>query len=230
MHVGRHQWREDGAPSLPWSIHRIDHAEYPLARMKTGTPVRLDKRTYILRNRRAARRERLPPVSSWGPQQATATALLDLLPNEEAHAILRADIANSPLFNGQIQSTGTLLPVGRDQTGHLSRQRPPSLVHRTEGEDTNEMTSTASPRPCRWRRSSMPAPIPACAMPRFIAGLCHRVRLLRPHTDDTHRESKVVPGSSLPDRSTAPRATRRPADRVRGRHQRSPACGGGERL
>ena len=60
--------------------------------------------------------------------------------NEEVHRILRDDLANSPLFNGQIKSTGprycpsieTKLAVFPDRDHH-------PLFIEPEGEDTNEM-------------------------------------------------------------------------------------------
>lgn len=110
--------------------------------MKTGTPVRLDKRTIHFEDT-----EEQPGDTDWhqfsfsGVQHA-----LKQLPcwtcntNEEVHRILKDDIANSPLFNGQIKSTGprycpsieTKLVVFPDRDHH-------PLFIEPEGENTNEM-------------------------------------------------------------------------------------------
>lgn len=43
--------------------------------------------------------------------------------NEEAHNVLRNGLADSPLFNGQIQSIGRAIALARNEDRHLPRQR-----------------------------------------------------------------------------------------------------------
>lgn len=144
MHVGRHQVAGGrcAEPAVEHLTESITRWGIRSARMKTGTPVRLDKRTIHFEDTEEQPGENdFHQFSYMGP-----TRKLQQLPcwtcytNEEAHAILRADIANSPLFNGQIQSTGprycpsveTKLVTFPDKDHH-------PLFIEPEGEDTNEM-------------------------------------------------------------------------------------------
>ena len=144
MHVGRHQVAGGrcAEPAVEHLTESITRWGIRSARMKTGTPVRLDKRTIHFEDTEEQSGENdFHQFSYMGP-----TRKLQQLPcwtcytNEEAHAILRADIANSPLFNGQIQSTGprycpsveTKLVTFPDKDHH-------PLFIEPEGEDTNEM-------------------------------------------------------------------------------------------
>jgi tRNA uridine 5-carboxymethylaminomethyl modification enzyme len=144
MHIGHHKVA-GGRIAEPASYHlteSITRWGVRSGRMKTGTPVRLDKRTIHFEDT-----EEQPGDTDWhqfsymGVQHA-----LKQLPcwtcntNEEVHRILRDDLANSPLFNGQIKSTGprycpsieTKLAVFPDRDHH-------PLFIEPEGEDTNEM-------------------------------------------------------------------------------------------
>ena len=144
MHIGHHKVA-GGRIAEPASYHlteSITRWGVRSGRMKTGTPVRLDKRTIHFEDT-----EEQPGNTDWhqfsymGVQHA-----LKQLPcwtcntNEEVHRILRDDLANSPLFNGQIKSTGprycpsieTKLAVFPDRDHH-------PLFIEPEGEDTNEM-------------------------------------------------------------------------------------------
>ena len=144
MHIGHHKVA-GGRIAEPASYHlteSITRWGVRSGRMKTGTPVRLDKRTIHFEDT-----EEQPGDTDWhqfsymGVQHA-----LKQLPcwtcntNEEVHRILRNDLANSPLFNGQIKSTGprycpsieTKLAVFPDRDHH-------PLFIEPEGEDTNEM-------------------------------------------------------------------------------------------
>ena len=144
MHVGRHQVAGGrcAEPAVEHLTESITRWGIRSSRMKTGTPVRLDKRTIHFEDTEEQPGENdFHQFSYMGP-----TRKLQQLPcwtcytNEEAHAILRADIANSPLFNGQIQSTGprycpsveTKLVTFPDKDHH-------PLFIEPEGEDTNEM-------------------------------------------------------------------------------------------
>ena len=144
MHIG-HKQVAGGRIAEPAAYHlteSITRCGVRSGRMKTGTPVRLDKRTIHFEDT-----EEQPGDTDWhqfsfsGVQHA-----LKQLPcwtcntNEEVHRILKDDMANSPLFNGQIKSTGprycpsieTKLVVFPDRDHH-------PLFIEPEGENTNEM-------------------------------------------------------------------------------------------
>lgn len=144
MHIG-HKKVEGGRIAEP-AVHNfsgsITRWGIRVGRMKTGTPVRIDKRTVHFEDMEEQPGENdYHQFSFMGPHRT-----LPQLPcwtcntNEEVHEILRADLANSPLFNGQIQSTGprycpsieTKLVTFPNRTSH-------PLFLEPEGTDTNEM-------------------------------------------------------------------------------------------
>lgn len=144
MHIG-HKKVEGGRIAEP-AVHNFSESitrwGIRVGRMKTGTPVRIDKRTVHFEDMEGQPGENdYHQFSFMGPHRT-----LPQLPcwtcntNEEVHEILRADLANSPLFNGQIQSTGprycpsieTKLVTFPNRTSH-------PLFLEPEGTDTNEM-------------------------------------------------------------------------------------------
>lgn len=144
MHIG-HKMVQGGRVAEPASLHlaeSITRWGVRSGRMKTGTPVRLDKRTIHFEDT-----VEQPGDDDWHQFSYMGVQhTLKQLPcwtcetNEKVHAILRGDLANSPLFNGQIQSTGprycpsieTKLVVFPERNHH-------PLFIEPEGEDTNEM-------------------------------------------------------------------------------------------
>lgn len=144
MHVGRKQYPGGrcAEPAVPHFTESITRWGIRSARMKTGTPLRIDKRSIHFEDTEQQPGENDFHKFSYLWSQPT----LKQLPcwtcntNSAAHEILRADIANSPLYNGQIQSTGprycpsieTKLVTFPDRDSH-------PLFIEPEGEDTNEM-------------------------------------------------------------------------------------------
>ena len=144
MHIGNHKV-PGGRCAEPATYHlteSITRWGIRSERMKTGTPVRLDKRSIHFED------TEVQPGDE-GNQQFSYMAphrRLKQLPcwtcytNSRVHDILKADIANSPLYNGQIQSTGprycpsieTKLATFPDRDQH-------PLFIEPEGEDTNEI-------------------------------------------------------------------------------------------
>ncbi len=122
------------------------------ARMKTGTPVRIDRRSVHLDEMEPQPGEHrpymfsyLPPTPPSSPQTIQPEPLPQLpcytcSTNAAVHAILRSGLADSPLYNGQIQSIGprycpsieTKLVTFPDRDQH-------PLFLEPEGTDTNEM-------------------------------------------------------------------------------------------
>ena len=144
MHVGRKQV-PGGRCAEPAVLHfteSITRHGITSQRMKTGTPVRIDRRSVHFEDIECQPGE----TDYHGFSYMTAPRHLQQLPcwttytNKEVHDTLRAAIAESPLYNGQIKSTGprycpsieTKLVTFPDKDQH-------PLFLEPEGEDTNEM-------------------------------------------------------------------------------------------
>lgn len=144
MHVGPHQvpGGRCAEPAVPHLTESITRHGVRAGRMKTGTPVRIDKRSIHFEDTEEQPGETDYHKFSYLWSQPTLRQLpcWTCYTTPEAHAILRADVARSPLFNGQIQSTGprycpsieTKLVTFPDKDQH-------PLFIEPEGEDTNEM-------------------------------------------------------------------------------------------
>ena len=144
MHIGRRMVKggriaEPAAERLTESItqHGIRSA-----RMKTGTPVRIDKRSIHFEDMRQQDGENdYHRFSYMGkPRPLPQLPCWECYTNTEVHETLRSGLADSPLYNGQIQSLGprycpsieTKLVTFPDREQHLLFLEP-------EGTDTNEM-------------------------------------------------------------------------------------------
>ena len=144
MHIGRRMVKggriaEPAAERLTESItqHGIRSA-----RMKTGTPVRIDKRSIHFEDMRQQDGEndfhRFSYMSE--PRPLPQLPCWECYTNPDVHETLRSGLADSPLYNGQIQSIGprycpsieTKLVTFPDREQHLLFLEP-------EGTDTNEM-------------------------------------------------------------------------------------------
>lgn len=144
MHVGR-KMVEGGRCAEP-AVHNFTESitrwGITTARMKTGTPVRIDKRSVHFEDM-----EEQPGDSDFHQFSYIGEhRVLKQLPcwtcytNKKVHETLKSGLADSPLYNGQIQSTGprycpsieTKLVTFPDKDQH-------PLFLEPEGEDTNEM-------------------------------------------------------------------------------------------
>lgn len=144
MHVGR-KMVEGGRCAEP-AVHNFTESitrwGITTARMKTGTPVRIDKRSVHFEDM-----EEQPGDSDFHQFSYMGEhRVLKQLPcwtcytNKKVHEALKSGLADSPLYNGQIQSTGprycpsieTKLVTFPDKDQH-------PLFLEPEGEDTNEM-------------------------------------------------------------------------------------------
>lgn len=144
MHVGRRQV-PGGRCAEPAVLHfteSITRHGITAARMKTGTPVRIDRRSVHFDEM-----EEQPGEQTFHKFSYMGTARpLKQLPcwtcntNAEVHETLRAAIADSPLYNGQIQSTGPrYCPSIETKLVTFPDKQQHPLFLEPEGEDTNEM-------------------------------------------------------------------------------------------
>lgn len=144
MHIGHHQYPGGrcAEPAVPHFSESISRWGVRVGRMKTGTPVRLDKRSIHFEDTEEQPGENDFHRFSYLRSHPTLKQLpcWTCYTTPESHRILREDVKNSPLFNGQIQSTGprycpsieTKLVTFPDKDQH-------PLFIEPEGEDTNEM-------------------------------------------------------------------------------------------
>lgn len=144
MHVGRHKI-EGGRcaePAVHYFTESITRHGIVSARMKTGTPVRIDKRSVHFEDMEIQQGDSSFHRFSYMGQERKLKQLpcWTCYTNGEVHEVLKGGLADSPLFNGQIQSTGprycpsieTKLVTFPDKDQH-------PLFLEPEGENTNEM-------------------------------------------------------------------------------------------
>ena len=144
MHIGRKMvpGGRIAEPAVPHLTESITRHGIRSARMKTGTPVRIDKRSiHFEEMERQDGENGYYKFSYMGEQRP-----LQQLPcwvcytNEEVHQTLRGGLADSPLYNGQIQSIGPRYCPSIETKLVTFPERPQHLLFlEPEGETTNEM-------------------------------------------------------------------------------------------
>ncbi len=201
MHIGRRKVAGGrvAEPAVEHFTESITRLGIRSARMKTGTPVRIDKRSVHFEDMEIQEGEHdFHQFSFMGSKSALRSLTCwTCYTNPEVHAILTAALPDSPLYNGQIESIGprycpsieTKLVTFPERGQHLLFLEP-------EGEDTNEMYLNGF-------SSSMPAEVQVAALRKIPA--LRDVRVYRPGyaieydffdpTQLTHTlESKLVGG------------------------------------
>ena len=204
MHIGRKMVKggriaEPAAEHLTESITR--HG-IRAGRMKTGTPVRLDKRSIDFSQLRRQDGDSGYHQFSYigAPRQLPQLPCWECYTNQQVHETLRSGLADSPLYNGQIHSIGprycpsieTKLVTFPDREQHLLFLEP-------EGSETNEMYLNGF-------SSSLPMDVQINAL-RMIPGL-EQAHVYRPgyaieydYFDPTQLrhtlESKIIDGLFL---------------------------------
>lgn len=176
MHIGKHKLAGGriAEPAVKHLTESITRHGIRSARMKTGTPVRIDRRSvHFEYMERQDGETDFHQFSFMGKHRK-----LKQLPcwtcntNAEVHAVLRSGMSDSPLYNGQIQSIGprycpsieTKLMTFPDKNQH-------PLFLEPEGEETNEMYLNGF-------SSSMPIEIQIEALRKIPA--LHDVKVYRP--------------------------------------------------
>ena len=144
MHIGNHKV-PGGRCAEPATYHlteSITRWGIRSERMKTGTPVRLDKRSIHFEDTEVQPGDEGNQQFSYMAPHRRLKQLpcLTCYTNSRVHAILKADIANSPLYNGQIQSTGPRYcpSIETKLVTFPDRDQHPLFIE-PEGEDTNEI-------------------------------------------------------------------------------------------
>ena len=144
MHIGRKmvaggRIAEPAVANFTESITRHGIAS---ARMKTGTPVRIDKRSVHFDEMEIQPGENRKYQFSYMDKSGALKQLpcWTVNTNEKVHKILNSGLADSPLYNGQIQSIGPrYCPSIETKLVTFPERDKHPLFLEPEGEDTNEM-------------------------------------------------------------------------------------------
>ncbi len=204
LHIGRKQLpggriAEPAVKDLTESITRHGIRS---ARMKTGTPVRIDMRSVHFEDMEIQEGENdFHQFSFMAPhRQLRQLPCWTCYTNKEVHDTLRSGLADSPLYNGQIQSIGprycpsieTKLVTFPDKEQH-------PLFLEPEGETTNEMYLNGF-------SSSMPMEVQIAALRKITAlrdakvyrpGYAIEYDFFDPTQLDHSLESKIIKGLFL---------------------------------
>lgn len=204
LHIGRKQLpggriAEPAVKDLTESITRHGIRS---ARMKTGTPVRIDMRSVHFEDMEIQEGENdFHQFSFMAPhRQLRQLPCWTCYTNKEVHDTLRSGLADSPLYNGQIQSIGprycpsieTKLVTFPDKEQH-------PLFLEPEGETTNEMYLNGF-------SSSMPMEVQIAALRKIPAlrdakvyrpGYAIEYDFFDPTQFDHSLESKIIKGLFL---------------------------------
>ena len=144
MHIGRKMvpGGRIAEPAVPHFTESITRHGVISARMKTGTPVRIDKRSVDFSEMEIQPGETRPYQFSYMNKDGALKQLpcWTVNTNAEVHEVLKSGLADSPLYNGQIQSIGPRYcpSIETKLMTFPDREKHPLFLE-PEGEDTNEM-------------------------------------------------------------------------------------------
>ncbi|MCH5308245.1 MAG: tRNA uridine-5-carboxymethylaminomethyl(34) synthesis enzyme MnmG [Prevotella sp.] len=204
MHIGRTMIAGGriAEPAVPHFTESITRHGVISARMKTGTPVRIDKRSVHFDEMEIQPGENSYYQFSYLDKHRTLRQLpcWTCNTNAEVHETLRSGLADSPLYNGQIQSIGPRYcpSIETKLVTFPDREKHPLFLE-PEGEDTNEMYLNGF-------SSSLPMEIQIAALKKIPA--FRDIKIYRPGyaieydffdpTQLNHSlESKVIPNLFL---------------------------------
>jgi len=160
IHIGEERYpagRVGDEPSDGLS-QTLSRAGFTLARLKTGTPPRLDGRTIDEAALQVQEGEDPPtPFSYLTERIDTPQTVCHVTETTEAtHAIIRADIHRAPIYSGQIQSTGPrYCPSIEDKVVRFADKQRHQIFLEPEGLDDDTVypngISTSLPREVQAR-------------------------------------------------------------------------------
>ena len=144
MHIGRKMVAGGriAEPAVAHFTESITRHGVVSARMQTGTPVRIDKRSVHFEDLEEQPGEQRPYQFSYMNKKGALKQLpcWTVNTNPEVHEMLRSGLEDSPLYNGQIQSIGPrYCPSIETKLVTFPEREKHPLFLEPEGEDTNEM-------------------------------------------------------------------------------------------
>lgn len=176
IHTGRRTYSggrtgEPAAIELAESLKRLG---FPVGRLKTGTPPRLDGRTIDWQAFERQPGDRVPVPFSFSTEEIEQPQIDCYIgfTTEALHSTIRANLAESPLYSGKIKGIGPrYCPSIEDKVVKFAEKSRHQLFLEPEGHDTNEVYLNGF-------STSLPAELQQ-SLVRMIPGL-DEARVIRP--------------------------------------------------
>ncbi len=170
IHLGTERWpagRVGDAPAMRLA-HSLERRGFPMARLKTGTPPRVDGRTIdvaaLAPQLGDEPAEPLSFMTAVLPQAQIACHITHT--NAAVHALIRANLDRAPMYSGQIDGTGVrYCPSIEDKVVRFADRERHQIFLEPEGYDTPVVYPNGI-------STSLPREVQA-GMIRLIAGLEH---------------------------------------------------------
>ncbi len=160
VHIGDAQFPAGRAGETPANrlSQQLRERQLPVGRLKTGTPPRIDGTTIDYRALEAQAGDTPVPVFSFlghAEQHPAQTVCHITHTNERTHEIIRRGIDRSPMYNGQIESTGPrYCPSVEDKVMRFADRTAHQIFIEPEGLGTREVypngISTSLPFDIQW--------------------------------------------------------------------------------
>ncbi|MBX3629253.1 MAG: tRNA uridine-5-carboxymethylaminomethyl(34) synthesis enzyme MnmG [Nitrosomonas sp.] len=144
-HIGKTHFKAGraGDPPSITLAQRLNEMQFPVGRLKTGTPPRIDGRSLDYRKLKEQPGDvPVPVVSFMGhtikhPRQVSCWITQT---NAETHAIINAGLSESPLYTGKIEGIGPrYCPSIEDKVVRFASRESHSIFLEPEGLDTHEI-------------------------------------------------------------------------------------------
>ena len=176
IHTGRRTYRggRAGEPASIELAEALKNLGFPVGRLKTGTPPRLDGRTIDWSAFEPQPGDRTPVPFSFSTDEIQQEQIKCYIgyTTERVHNTIRENIAESPLYSGKIRGVGPrYCPSIEDKVVKFSDKSRHQLFLEPEGHDTNEVYLNGF-------STSLPAEMQQ-ELVRMIPGL-DEARIIRP--------------------------------------------------
>lgn len=176
VHIGTYQKESGrmGEPTVKGLSASLAGHSFRLGRLKTGTPPRLHRNSINFENMEIQDGDPNPPAFSFSTDVIRRKQIPCYIcyTNEKTHSIIRENLELSPMYSGQIQSTGPrYCPSIEDKIVRFSDRPRHQIFLEPEGYETKEIyangISTSLPEEVQWK------------LVRSIPGL-EKAEILRP--------------------------------------------------
>lgn len=160
VHIGTYQKSSGrmGEPTTSGLSATFQRYQFRLGRLKTGTPARLHKATIDLEGMDTQEGDEPAPAFSFSTEKIDRKQIPCYITytNENTHKIILENLELSPMYSGQIQSTGPrYCPSIEDKVVRFAHRDRHQVFLEPEGYETNEIyvngVSTSLPEEVQWQ-------------------------------------------------------------------------------